>query len=46
MDHPMIDHFWRERRSVARHNIAIGGKARRLLFRAFAARETGSGEIA
>lgn len=42
MDHPMIDHFWRERRTVARHNIAIGGKARRLLFRAFAARETGS----
>jgi len=42
MDHPMIDHFWRERRTVARHNIAIGGKARRLLFRALAARETGS----
>lgn len=45
MDHPMIDHFWRERRIVARHNIAIGGKARRLLFRALAARETGSKEI-
>jgi len=43
MDHPMIDHFWRERRTVARDNIAIGGKARRLLFRAMAARETGSG---
>lgn len=42
MDHPMIDHFWRERRTVARHNIAIGGKARRLLFRALAAREAGS----
>jgi CelD/BcsL family acetyltransferase involved in cellulose biosynthesis len=42
MDHPMIDHFWRERRTVARHNIAIGGKARRLLFRALAALETGS----
>jgi CelD/BcsL family acetyltransferase involved in cellulose biosynthesis len=42
-DHPMIDHFWRERRTVARHNIAIGGKARRLLFRALAAYETGSG---
>ncbi len=38
-DHPMIDHFWRERRVVERHNIAIGGKARRLLFRAIAARE-------
>ena len=46
MDHPMIDHFWRERRTVARHNIAIGGKTRRLLFRAFAARETGSRGIA
>ena len=43
MDHPMIDHFWRERRVVARHNIAIGGKARRLLFRALAAREAGAG---
>jgi len=42
MDHPMIDHFWRERRTVARHNIAIGGRTRRLLFRALAARETGS----
>jgi len=41
-DHPMIDHFWRERRTVVRHNIAIGGKARRLLFSALAARETGS----
>src|SRR5690606_27816046 len=41
-DHPMIDHFWRERRTVARRNIAIGGKARRLLFRALAARETRS----
>ena len=46
MDHPMIDHFWRERRTVARHNVAIGGKARRLLFRALAARESGSKEIA
>jgi len=45
MDHPMIDHFWRERRTVARHNVAIGGKARRLLFRAMAARETGSRAI-
>jgi CelD/BcsL family acetyltransferase involved in cellulose biosynthesis len=42
MDHPMIDHFWRERRIVARHNIAIGGKVRRLLFRALAAGESGS----
>ena len=42
MDHPMIDHFWRERRTVARHSIAIGGKVRRLVFRTLAARETGS----
>ena len=31
-DHLMIDHFWRERRRVARHSIAIGGQARRKLF--------------
>ena len=35
----------RERRVVARHNIAIGGKARRLLFRALAAHETGAKAI-
>jgi CelD/BcsL family acetyltransferase involved in cellulose biosynthesis len=40
-DHPMIDHFWRERRTIVRHNVAIGGGARRLLFRALAVRETG-----
>jgi hypothetical protein len=42
-DHPMIDHIWRERLAIAHHNVAIGGAARRLLFRALAARETGSG---
>ncbi len=42
-DHPMIDHIWRERRPIARYNLAIGGIARRLLFRALAARETGRG---
>ncbi|MXO72691.1 GNAT family N-acetyltransferase [Alteraurantiacibacter buctensis] len=31
-DHLMIDHFWRERRRVARHSIAIGGQARQALF--------------
>lgn len=31
-DHLMIDHFWRERRQVARHSIAIGGQARQKLF--------------
>jgi len=42
-DHPMIDHIWRERLAIARHNIAIGGGARRLLFRALTVRETGFG---
>ena len=41
-DHPMIDHFWRERRAIAGHNIAIGGAARRLLFRALTTLETGT----
>lgn len=41
-DHPMIDRIWRERRSIARHNLAIGGAVRRLLFRALAVRETGA----
>lgn len=39
-DHPMIDHFWRERRPVGSINIAIGGGPRRALFRALAALET------
>ncbi len=41
-DHPMIDHFWRERRSIARHNIGIGGALRRRIFSMLAARETGA----
>ncbi len=41
-DHPMIDHLWRERRTVASHNVAIGGGVRRLVFRALAAHETRS----
>lgn len=39
-DHPMIDHLWRERRTVGRINIAIGGRPRRALFRVLAALET------
>ncbi len=31
-DHPMIDHIWRERRSVGRVSIAIGGLLRRKAF--------------
>jgi CelD/BcsL family acetyltransferase involved in cellulose biosynthesis len=41
-DHPMIDHFWRERRAIAAHSIGIGGAVRRLLFRTIAACEAGT----
>lgn len=44
-DHPMIDHIWRERRAVGRLSIAIGGKARRALFRLFVAAETRSNPL-
>lgn len=40
-DHKMIDHFWRERRRIARHSIAIGGSVRKGIFRMLARRETG-----
>jgi CelD/BcsL family acetyltransferase involved in cellulose biosynthesis len=39
-DHPMIDHLWRERRTMARLSIAIGGTVRRRLFRQFVRAET------
>ncbi len=39
-DHPMIDHIWRERRSIGRVSIAIGGAARRFAFRQLVRRET------
>ena len=32
-DHPMIDHLWRERRTIGRLSIAIGGRVRRGVFR-------------
>ncbi len=38
-DHPMIGHLWRERRSVGRLSIAIGGPLRRTAFRALVALE-------
>ncbi|WP_231958760.1 GNAT family N-acetyltransferase [Altererythrobacter sp. B11] len=41
-DHPMIDHFWRERRAIARYNVAIGGAVHRMAFRMLAKKETGS----
>lgn len=31
-DHPMIDHIWRERRTVGRLSVAIGGSLRRKAF--------------
>ena len=31
-DHPMIDHIWRERRTVGRVSVAIGGLLRRRAF--------------
>jgi CelD/BcsL family acetyltransferase involved in cellulose biosynthesis len=40
-DHAMIDHIWRERRRIARHSIAIGGRIRRHIFTLLARRETG-----
>ncbi len=30
-DHPMIDHFWREQRSLVSRNLAIGGRVRRAI---------------
>lgn len=38
-DHPMIDHFWRERRRIGSLSIAIGGRLRRFAFRQFARAE-------
>jgi CelD/BcsL family acetyltransferase involved in cellulose biosynthesis len=35
-DHPMIDHFWRERRAIGRLSIAIGGPVRRGAFQLLA----------
>ncbi len=42
-DHPMINHLWRERRTIARHSIGIGGRMRRAAFAAIARWETGKG---
>ena len=41
-DHPMIDHFWRERRDIARHSIAIGGRLRRMAFHLLSRHENGT----
>jgi CelD/BcsL family acetyltransferase involved in cellulose biosynthesis len=39
-DHPMIDHFWRERRVIGRYSIGIGGALRRTFFRTISWAET------
>ena len=40
--HPMIDRIWQERRTILRLNLAIGGSARRTVFRQIARLEGGS----
>lgn len=40
-DHPMIDHIWRERRTIGRLSIAIGGPARRAVFKQLLKAELG-----
>lgn len=42
-DHPMIDHFWRERRVIQRQSIGIGGPLRRAAFATLIRLETGHG---
>lgn len=37
--HPMIERLWRDRRRMVSRNIAIGGMARRALFRVLMAYE-------
>ncbi|WP_240504556.1 GNAT family N-acetyltransferase [Tsuneonella mangrovi] len=41
-DHPMIDHIWREKRSIVRVSLAIGGAPRRLLANLILRAETGA----
>lgn len=41
-DHPMIERIWREKRSVVRVSIAIGGTLRRSLCKAILRAETGA----
>lgn len=41
-DHPMIDHFWRERRAITSVNLAVGSTPRRALFHLLAKRERGT----
>ena len=43
-NHPMIDHIWRERRTIGRMSIAIGGATRQLLFRQLSRAELSRGQ--
>lgn len=40
-DHPMIERIWRDKREVVRVSIAIGGKARRVLYTPILRKEAG-----
>lgn len=40
--HPMIDRIWREKRSIVRLSIAIGGRARQAICRQILRREAGT----
>lgn len=41
-DHPMIDRIWREKRSIVRLSIAIGGRTRQAICRQILRREAGT----
>lgn len=41
-DHPMIDRIWREKRTIVRVSIAIGGRARQAICRQILRREAGT----
>ncbi|MCR2835065.1 GNAT family N-acetyltransferase [Parerythrobacter lacustris] len=41
-DHPMIDRIWREKRTIVRVSIAIGGRARQSICRQILRREAGT----
>ena len=41
-DHPMIERIWREKRTMLRINIALGGPIRRFAFKQMAKQESGA----
>jgi len=41
-DHPMIERIWREKRTMLRINVALGGPIRRLAFKQMTKRESGA----